>query len=68
MSYFQLLSRGGLLIPSPTLANIFGKGFAALDAADSVIQQHTKVPAGYPAEYVLSEYLNEINVGVTIIT
>ena len=63
MSYFQLLSCGGLLIPSPTLANILGKNFAALDAADSVFQQHTKVPAKYAAEYVLSEYINEINVG-----
>ena len=47
MPYFQLLSRGGLITPSPTLANIFGRGFAVLDAA----------------EYVLSEQLNEINVG-----
>ena len=45
------------------MANIFCNGFAVLDAADFVIQQHPKVPARYAAEYVLSEYLNEINVG-----
>ena len=63
MPYFQLLSRGRLTTPSPTLANIFCKGFAVLDTADSVILQHPKVPARYAAEYVLSEHLNEINVG-----
>ena len=64
MPCFQLLSRGGLITTSPTLANIFYKGFAVLYAADSVIQQHPKLPARYAAEYdVLSEHLNEINVG-----
>ena len=57
LPYFQLLSRGGLLISSPTLANIFCKGFAVLDEADFVIQQQPKVPARYAAKYVLSEYL-----------
>ena len=61
--YFQLLSRGGLITPSPILANIFCKGFTVLDVADSVIQQHPKVPARYAAEYVLGEHFNEINVG-----
>ena len=42
MPYFQLLFCGGLLTPSPTLANIFCKDFAVLDVADSVIQQHQK--------------------------
>ena len=63
LPYFQLLSRGRLILPSPTLANIFCKCFAVLDAADSVIQQHSKVPARYAAEYVLSEQLNKISVG-----
>ena len=34
-----------------------------LDAPETVIQQHPKVPARYAAEYVFSEHLNEINVG-----
>ena len=49
--------------PSPTLANIFYRGFAVLDAAGSVIQQHPKVPARYATEDVLGEQLNKINVG-----
>ena len=63
MPYFQLLSREGLITPSPTLENIFCRGFTVLDAAHFVIQQHPKVPARYATAGVLSEQLNEINVG-----
>ena len=48
MPHFQLLSGGGLITPSPTLANIFCKGFAVLDAPETVIQQHPKVPELWP--------------------
>ena len=47
------------------MANTFCRGFAALDAANSLIQQHLKVLAKYAAECVLSEHLNEINVECT---
>ena len=60
MPCFQLLSRGKLLIPSPTLANILCKGFAVLDAAGSVIQLHQKVPVRYAAEF-LNEIFNLTN-------
>ena len=42
LPFFHQLSRGGLIIPSWGLANIFCKGFAILDAADHVILQHSQ--------------------------
>ena len=63
MPYFHQLSRGGLTIPSWDLANIFCTGFAILDAADHVILQHPEVQAQDSAEYVLSRYVQESNIG-----
>ena len=40
MPYFQILFGGGLITPSPNLANIFCKGFAVINAAESIIPQH----------------------------
>ena len=63
MPYFHQLSRGGLTIPSWGLANIFCTGFVILDAADRGILQHPEVQARDSAEYVLSRYVQQSNIG-----
>ena len=51
--HLQLLSRGGLTIPSQILADFTCRSFAALGSADKAIEAE-QGSAGYLAEHVLS--------------
>ena len=54
--YFQLLSRGGLTIPSETLAQFVCSGFAALDTMKDIIRKSILF-CRKAAETVLQRYL-----------
>ena len=41
--YFAHLSRGGLIVPSATLARFVSSSFAVLDVTDSFLQKHAAI-------------------------
>ena len=55
-NYFHLLSRGGLTIPSPPLAEFVVNGFALLDSIDETIMKFPTIPTKTAAEFVLRKY------------
>ena len=57
VSYFNNLSRGGLTVPSTSLANLVNKGFALLDFYNKFIQKQCFLPARNGAIHVLLQYL-----------
>ena len=54
--YFDNLSRGGLTIPSSSVAEFVSNGFAILDSADEKITAFDSVSTRTAAEYVLRKY------------
>ena len=58
--YFQLLSRGKLTVPSPSVADFVGNGFAVLDAADEIISRFPNIPTKTACEYVLRKYSPQV--------
>ena len=55
-NYFNLLSRGGLTVPSPHLAEFVINGFAVLDAIDEKVMKFPSIPTKTAAEFVLRKY------------
>ena len=53
VSYFNNLSRGGLTVPSTSLADLINKGFALLDFYNKFIQKQCFLPARNGAIHVL---------------
>ena len=54
--YFDLLSRGGLTIPSNQMAEFVGTCFAILDYADKFIAKHNQSTIRESAEIILETY------------
>ena len=54
--YFQLLSRGGLTVPSETLAQFVCSGFAVLDVMKDIIRKGI-LSCQKAADMVLQRYL-----------
>ena len=55
-SYFAHLSRGGLIVPSATLAHFVSSSFAVLDVTDSFLQKHAAISIREAAQHVLRIY------------
>ena len=60
-SYFFHLSRGGLTLPSESLAQYVANGFAVLDCADLMLQQYPQIPIRHAAQYVLQTFCCNID-------
>ena len=54
--YFNHLSRGGLTIPSPSLAEFAVNAFAILDAVEEKIGAFPQIPTLEAADFVLKKY------------
>ena len=54
--YLNVLSRGGLIVPSPALADFSCNGFAVLDYVDAIIQRYSRVSVREAGQYVISKY------------
>ena len=59
-NYFNLLSRGGLTVPSPSLAEFVVNGFAILDIADAIIARFPSIPTRNAAEFILKKYSHTV--------
>ena len=55
-TYFYQLSRGGLTVPSPSLAEFVVSSFAILDSVDEKIMKFPLIPCRHAAEFVLRKY------------
>ena len=55
--YFKILSRGGLFVPSPSLAEFTCSGFAVLDICDAKIAKFPIIPTRTCAEHILRQFL-----------
>ena len=53
--YLNRLSRGGLIVPSPALADFSCNGFAVLDYVDAIIQRYSRVSVREAGQYVISK-------------
>ena len=56
--YFELLSRGGLTVPSRSLTEHVINTYAILDVADNLIQSYPTIPARTAAEEILQYNCN----------
>ena len=59
--YFNLLSRGGLTIPSPSLAELVSSSFAISDHIDAKLATLPSVPTRKAAEIILTKYLPPVH-------
>ncbi len=55
-TYFNLLTRGGLTVPSPSLADFVVHSFAILDIVDDKIMKFPSVPTRNAAEFLIQKY------------
>ena len=60
--YLNLLSRGGLTVPSSFLADFTCYCFAVLDYTDRFIQTHSPVNVRKAANYILSLFSPKIKI------
>ena len=58
--YFHDLSRGGLTIPSPWLADFVVHSFAILDAVDDTIMKFPAISTRKAAEFILRKYCQSV--------
>ena len=56
--YFNLLSRGGLTVPSSGLTEHVVNSFAVLDAVEDLIQNYPSIPCRLAAEEILQSFCN----------
>ena len=56
--YFNLLSRGGLTVPSSGLTEHVVNSFAGLDAVEDLIQKCSSIPCRLAAEELLQSFCN----------
>ena len=59
--YLNLLSRGGLTVPSSSLANYVAHAFSALSVTEKIIGRYQSLPTRSAAKYVLDKYLDGYN-------
>ena len=59
-SYFELLSRGGLKVPSAVLKDYVAFGFATLDLTDALLQQYCCDNIRTGAQTVLNTYCTNV--------
>ena len=60
-SYFAHLSRGGMTVPSASLAQFVSTSFAVLDTTDSLLQKHAAASIREAAHHVLKTYCCNVN-------
>ena len=60
-SYFAHLSRGGLTVPSRTLAQFVSSGFAVLDVTNKLLQRYETISIREAAHYVLKTFCSNVN-------
>ena len=56
--YFDILSRGGLTVPSSALTDDVVHAFAILDTADNLLQSYSTLPVSLAAEEILEYNCN----------
>ena len=60
-SYFGLLSRGGLTVPSKSIAEYVGSCFAILDVVSETFQKYQSIPVRRSAEFVLNKFFHNVS-------
>ena len=58
--YFNLLSRGGFTVPSPSLADFVVHSFAILDIVDDKIMKFPSIPTREAAEFLIKKYSSAV--------